>query len=339
MDQPGNHPAESRLAAAPEVLSAVIPEMTSHSSSALRRLIGVVLFGPAGLLLASVSAAEPETTASPAPSALVDKMREDVLRMSEFFDTTLPGTLSQYRVVMDFTPKFSDFRDNEYVRYPIELRYGLRPKWELIGGVTPFSPNPFNSGRDHRWGPGEVQFGVRHDAGRIPWLYDAVTIGLQARAPLGQPPVELNDHYIHLLPSISASRQLPWPHTTFLTEFSYDRQLGAQLTNPPPGVLHRNVIQVEPGVLYKPGEFGGFFDYSFRHFSEDTGSHLGHEFKIGPIWDVPLARSAKWGLPGKWQVELAYRYSTEEGVGSSQGITARVHWRTTLREMLKQSAN
>jgi len=287
----------------------------------------------------TVFADQPETATSIAPAALVTKMREDVLRMSEFFDTTLPGTLAQYRVVMDFTPKFSDVRDNEYVRYPIELRYGLRPNWELIGGVTPFSPNPFNSGYDHRWGPGEIQFGVRHDAGRIPGLYDAVTVGLQASVPLGQPPVALNDHYMHLLPSVSASRQLPWPFTTFLTEINYDRQLGGRLTNPPPGALHRNVIQVEPGVLYKPGEFGAFVDYSFRHFSEDAGSHLGHEFKIGPIWDVPLARSAIWGLPGKWQVELAYRYSTEEGVGHSQGIDARVHWRTSLREMLNQSAN
>lgn len=289
--------------------------------------------------MATAFADEPATATSIAPPALVNKMREDVLRMSDFFDTTLPGTLSQYRVVLDFTPKFSDVRDNEYVRYPIELRYGLRPNWELIGGVTPFSPNPFNSGYDHRWGPGEIQFGVRHDAGRIPGLYDAVTVGLQVSVPLGQPPVALNDHYMHLLPSVSASRQLPWPFTTFLTEINYDRQLGGRLTNPPPGALHRNVIQVEPGVLYKPGEFGAFVDYSFRHFSEDAGSHLGHEFKIGPIWDVPLARSATWGLPGKWQVELAYRYSTEEGVGRSQGIDARVHWRTSLREMLNQSAN
>lgn len=301
-------------------------------SPALRFFMGVALFGPAGLSMAS--AAEMESK----PVPIVSGMREDVLRMWDFFDTTLPGTLSQYNVVIDFSPKFSDFRDNEYVRYPLALRYGLKPHWELLGGVTPFSPNPINSGRDHRWGLGEAQLGVRHDIGRIPWIYDAVTLGFQMRAPLGQPPIELNDHYIHAVPSLSASRHLPWPDATFLTELSYDRQLGGQLTHPPPGVAHRNIIEVAPGVLYKPGEFGGFFNYSFRHFADDIGTHLGHEAKIGGIWDVPLARTAKWGLPGKWQVELGYRYTTEEGVSRSQGFTARVHWRTTLREMLSQSA-
>jgi hypothetical protein len=262
-------------------------------------------------------------------------MREDVLRMSEFFDTMLPGTLAQYNIVMEISPKFSDVRDNEFVRYPIELRYGLIKRWELIGGLNPFSPNPINAGFDHRWGLGEIRLGVRHDAGRLPGIYDAVTLGFEVRTPLGQPPIELNDHYTHILPTISASRQLHWPHTTFLTEYSYDRQV-SQLSHPPVGVIHRNTIEVAPALLYKPGEFGGFFDYAFRHFSEDLGSHLGHEAKLGGIWDVPLARTAKWGLPGKWQIELAYRYTTEEGVGRSQGVTARVHWRTTLREILNE---
>jgi hypothetical protein len=273
-----------------------------------------------------------------APAPLVAKMRDDALRMSEFFDTTLPGTLSQFNVVMDFTPKFSDFRDNEYVRYPVELRYGLRPHWELQGTLTPFAPNPINSGRDHRWGLGEIQLGVRHDTGGIPGIYDAITLGFLTRIPLGQPPIELNDHYVHLVPSISASRQLHWPHTTFLTEYSYDRQVSS-LSQPPPGVAHENIIQVAPGILYKPGEFGGFFNYTFRHFSTDAGSHLGHECQTGGIWDVPLGRTARWGLPGKWQVELAVHYTTEEGVSRSLGVEARVHWRTTLREMLKQWSN
>ena len=304
-------------------------------SSTLRLSLGVVLCMLAGR---SGFGAEPESKPESESAPHVSSMREDVLRMREFFDTTLPGTLSQYNVVMDFSPKFGDFRDYEYVRYPIELRYGLRPHWELLGGLTPFSPNPLNEGRNYRWGLGEVRLGVRHDFGRLPWVYDAITLGFQARAPLGQPPVELNDHYVHLRPSISASRNLPWPNATFLTEFSYDRQVSGRLVHPPPGVARRNIIEVAPGVLYKPGEFGGFVNYAFRHYSEDMASHLGHEAKIGGIWDVPLARSAKWGLPGKWQVELGYRYTTEEGVSRSQGITTRVHWRTTLHEIMGQSS-
>ncbi len=307
--------------------------------STLPRFLAATLFGfiPAANILSAEAAGSSPSMAT-SSQQLMTGMREDVLRMSEFFNTMLPDTLSQYNVVLDFSPKFSDFRDNEFIRYPIELRYGLTARTELFGGVMPFSPNPINSGRDHRWGPGEGKLGIRHNFGRIPYLYyDAITVGFAARTPLGSPPVEVNDHYTHLTPSISASRQLPWPHTTLYTQFSYDREVDGPAV-PPIGVIQRDTIEVAPGVLYKPGEFGGFFDYTFRHFSEDIGPHLGHEFKLGGIWDMPLARTAKWGLPGKWQVELAYRYSTEEGVGHDQGLTARVHWRTTLREMLGQSS-
>jgi hypothetical protein len=329
---------ESLLAVAPELLSAVDSEMPLQPPSALRLLAGGILCGLSLSLLSAEEVAETKENKGSKAPPIVSAMKEDVLRMQEFFDTTLPGTLSQYNVVMDFSPKFSDLRDNEYVRYPVEFRYGLKPRWELLAGITPFSPNPINSGFDHRWGLGEVRAGVRHDAGAIPWLYDATTLGFLVRLPLGRPPIELNDHYIHLHPSISASRHLPWPDATFLTEFSYDRQVADDLNAPPVGVIHQDISEVAPGILYKPGEFGGFFNYAFRYYDQSAGSHLGHEAKLGGIWDVPIARTAKWGLPGKWQIELAYRYTTEEGIGHSQGVTARVHWKTTLREILNQSS-
>src|SRR3954466_4418431 len=83
-----------------------------------------------------------------------EQVRERVYRMTEFFDTMLPGTLQAHNVTLHFTPKFSDFRDEQYVRYPLELRYGLNEHWELSSGIVPFGPNPFRTGRDHRWGPG-----------------------------------------------------------------------------------------------------------------------------------------------------------------------------------------
>src|ERR1051326_6616616 len=101
--------------------------------------------------------------AAPKPETPTEKVKEQVLRMTEFLDTMLPGVLQDRNITLHFTPKFSDFRDNEYVRYPIELRYGLTDRWELTGGMTPFGPNPFNGGRDHRWGPGEAKLGARYD--------------------------------------------------------------------------------------------------------------------------------------------------------------------------------
>ncbi|HVS53575.1 MAG TPA: hypothetical protein VHD62_14565 [Opitutaceae bacterium] len=279
--------------------------------------------------------------AAEAPVDATDQVRERILRMTEFFDTMLPGVLQDRNITLHFTPKFSDFRDNEYVRYPVELRYGLGYSWELIGGLTPFGPNPFNAGRDHRWGPGELKLGARYDYGRLLNFFDDTTVGLETRIPLGKPPVELNDGYTHVKPFVSAARTLlTWPDVTFYTNLSYDRSVElSERAPPPPEVKRRNIIEAAPGFLFRPSELGYFAEYRLQHIADDQGTHLAHEIQVGTIWDVPLSRTANWHLPGKWQVELAYRIRTEEGYGRDQGIAARVNWRTTLREVITSTAN
>lgn len=292
------------------------------------------------LLLATaalpLAAATPST--SPTANTPVDKVRERVLRMTEFFDTVLPGVLEERNMTLHFSPKFSDLRDNEFMRLPVELRYGYSDKLELRGGLVPFTPNPINRGRDHRWGPGEATLGGRYDLGKLSF-FDDTTLGLDTRVPLGKPPIELNDHYTHVKPFVSAARQLEtWPDTTFYANVSYDRSV--ELTDrapPPPEVMRRNIIEVAPGLLFRPSELGYFAEYRWRHITEPNEWHLAHEVHFGAIWDVPLSRSRSWNLPGKWQVELGYKITHEEGRDRDHGIAARVNWRTSLREVLNHT--
>jgi hypothetical protein len=272
----------------------------------------------------------------PSPSV---RVKEQVLRMTEFFDTMLPGVLEEHNMTLHFRPKFSDLRDEEYMRFPLEIRYGIKKGWELSGGVTPFTPNPFNSGRDHRWGAGEVKFGTRHDIGRVLGFFDETTVGVETRAPLGNPPIEINDHYTHIKPFVAAAHTLQmWPSTTFYANVSYDRSV--KLTTrgtPPPEVMRRHIIEVAPGILYKPSQLGYFTEYRFQHIGQPDDWHLRHEIRVGTIWDIPLARSEKWRLPGKWQLELGYHFSHEEGQKHGHGLLTRVNWRTSLREVLEHT--
>jgi hypothetical protein len=282
-----------------------------------------------------VQAAQPTAAVSP-----TERLKEKVLQMTDFFDTMLPGVLQENNVTLHFTPKFSDLRDNEYIRYPLELRYGATDNWELRGGFTPYTPNPINGGREHRWGLGELKFGTRYDIdGALPF-FDDTTLGIETRIPLGKPPTDLNDHYTHLKPFVSSARTLRiWPDVTLYANLSYDRSV--ELTNreaPPPWVVRRNIIELSPGLLFKPGEVGYFGEYRWRHITEPTEWHLAHEVQVGTIWDIPRARSAAWNLPGKWQLEFAYKFTKEEGRGNDHGVTARVNWRTTLREVLAHTA-
>src|SRR5688572_15080000 len=121
------------------------------------------------MIAASAFAAEPRTTG--------DVVREQVLRMTEFFDTMLPGVLQEHNLTLHLRPKFSDLRKHEYWRFPLELRYGLTDHLELQGGLVPFTPNPFNGGRDHRWGPGEIKLGARYDIGNALKFFDDTTLG------------------------------------------------------------------------------------------------------------------------------------------------------------------
>lgn len=262
-------------------------------------------------------------------------MREDLLRMNDFFDTMVPGTLSEYNVVLKFSPKFSDLRDNEYIRYPFELRYGLTPRWELFGGMTPYHPNPFNDGRDHRWGFGQIRLGARYNLRKFLGVFDEATAGFETRTPLGAPPLEIIGRYTHLRPFLTTARKLAFlPDTTLFTNFAYDREVNTPTREHPP-VSKMHIAEVAPSILYKPNEFGGFVEYRFRYITQAWGSHNAHDTKVGVLWDVPLDRTQRLKLPGKFQIELAYKYNREEGYDTDKGVTARVSWRTTLREVLK----
>jgi hypothetical protein len=267
-------------------------------------------------------------------------VKERVYQITEFFDTQLPGTLEAHNLALHFTPKFSDMRDQEYIRYPVELRYGLQERLELTAGLVPFGPNPFNTGRDHRWGPGEAKFAVRYALPAPLPYFTETTIGVETRVPIGKPPTELNDHYTHVKPFVSVARSFQrWPSTTFYTNLSYDRSVRlTERGRPPPDVIRRNVIDVWPGFLFRPSELGYFAEYRFSHISEDLDWRLAHEVRFGSIWDVPLERTRKWRLPGKWQAELAYKIGHEEGRDTDQGIFVRVSWRTSLREVLNHAS-
>jgi hypothetical protein len=302
-----------------------MPRLNTH----LQMRIAIIITTLA-LLVGVARAARPTTG---------DRVREQVLRMTEFFDTMLPGVLEEHNMTVHVRPKFSDLRNYEYWRFPFELRYGLTDHLELQGGLVPFTPNPFNRGREHRWGPGEIKLGARYDIGNSLRFFDDTTLGFETRIPVGRPPIELNDHYTHLKPFVSTARTLRMlPSTTLYANIAYDRSVDLTHRSPPPVIVERrNIFEFAPGLLFKPSQFGYFAEYRLRHIRNDWGWHLEHAVQFGTIWDIPLERTEKWKLPGKWQLELAYKISHEEGYETDHGVSARVNWRTTLREVLEHT--
>ena len=157
-----------------------------------------------------------------------------------------------------------------------------------------------------------------------------------ASMTLGKPPVKLIDHYIHLRPNVTAAGRFFFlPDTTLITTLRYDRAVRAPSRDDmPPDVVRRNIVELTPSLLYKPGEFGGFVEYTLRFLEEPGGRRFAHASRIGVLWDAPLDRTRRWRLPGKWQFEISYAATEVEELGDDQGLSVRVHVKTNLKQVL-----
>ncbi len=259
------------------------------------------------------------------------------LRLTDFFDTRLPGTLKKYNLELSFSPRLGDFTKREFIRFPVELRYATSEKVEIYTRLTPFTPNPFDEGEDHRWGPGSVELGVRREFELPQMFFQKLSLGLGWRLPWGDPPVDLIEHYTHLRPVVTGVRQLEsFKATWLLTSVSYDRSYwGPDREEIPPDVVRRHYIEATNGLVYKPGQWGGFGDYTWKHINEPDGYRLGHRVRTGVIWDPPREMTKRWGLPGKWLIEAGLKLEKEDGYDLDWGVHTRVRVKTSVKEVLK----
>ncbi len=259
------------------------------------------------------------------------------LKLTDFFDTRLPAAMKKYNLELSFSPRLGDVAKREFIRYPLELRYATSEKVEIYTRLTPFSPNPIDEGVDHRWGPGSVELGVRRQFELPKMFFQKISLGLGWRLPWGNPPVDLIDHYTHLRPVVTGVRQLEeFKSTWLLTSVSYDRAYwGPKREEIPAEVVRRHYIEITEGVVYKPGEWGCFSDYTWRHINEPEGYRLGHRLRLGGIWDPVKGKTRNWGLPGKWLVELGVKAEKEDGLDADLGVFARVRVKTSVKEVLK----
>ena len=327
------------------------PSIASPFSRLLRRSTASGFLSV--FLIASATSANAEQTDEPPTTPITTEInaappkadtrywrQEDVLKMRDFFNTTIPGTLKKYKLVFSISPSASDAQRGEFIRIPVTLRYGLKEGWEIYGGFTPYIPSPINSGHEHRWGTGEGKAGFRHDWGNWGKVFDHVTVGVETRSPLGIPPANMTDHYSHVTPFINTSRALPWKYTTGYVNFSYDYPFDTPRREAYPDVARNRIVAITPSILYKPGEFGGSIEYGWRYYDQrNLGRSIGYEIKAGPIWDIPLWRTRSWGLPGKWQVEYSVRYTLDQTGGSSINFNSlRVRWRSSVKEVFTKKS-
>jgi hypothetical protein len=263
-------------------------------------------------------------------------VHDELYYLSEFFGVRLPETLGKYNLALNYNLKFGDFVRRDYLRFPVTLSYGVTERTDLLLGMTPFSPNPFRSGDDSRWGPGLLRTGVRHNLERPLFGFHQTSLGLDVVMPLGRPPIELADHYGRLRPSITFSRNLErMPDTRFLLGLVHDHSFSVPYRAENPAFFRTNVTEISPGLLYKPGNLGYLAEYTLRFLDEETGDRIGHVYTVGLLWDVPEKYVPRF-LPGRWRVDVGYRLTDEDERDLHHSVHTRVHVRFDFRQFMRE---
>lgn len=251
----------------------------------------------------------------------------EVRTIHEFFGTRLPNTLGKYNLSLEYTPKFGDFVNREYLRFPLTLRYGLTDRTDLLLGVTPFAANPFRHGDDHRWGPGLVRTGARHRLDSQLLMFHRTAVGFDVQIPMGRPPLSLADYYGRARPFVSFSRDLDsLPHTEFLLGLMHDHAFAVPFRDEDHAFLKAHRTEISPGLLYKPGNLGYLGEYTLRLLDEQTGYRKANVYTVGLIWDVPQKWVPRF-LPGEWRIDTAYQLTDEDERDLKHAVRSRIHVR------------
>ena len=279
----------------------------------------------------------------------------------ELFDTNLPGIRSKGQWSITLNPKFGDFLDDDYVRFPFGFRYNPSRHFEVFSDFGGYFPNPFGDGTKaglYNWRLG----------GKYSWMEVAgtrfnIAPGFTADIPVMNPPIQLSDGYARYEAYVSFSRQLQeHPHWLVYLNLAYQFVENTPFRATPIQPQPRDRIFVRPGFIYYPG---GNFRYSFEleyrtnalDFRKVEGPAPLNQFEPPPgfsyenwvlafqeVHEVIAYPSITWfprkeireGLfiPGNWDVGMQVRLPIVEETGVDWGVSLRFRWYYDYRKLI-----
>lgn len=279
----------------------------------------------------------------------------------ELFDTDLPGKKRQGQWRIDLSPKFSDFFEDDYVRFGLGLKYQFSDYFEAFTEAGTYFGNPFEGGGDagmYNWRVGAKYSWIGIYGSR--WN---LAVGARADMPVFSPPLELTDGYARYQPFLSLSRHLE-KHPDWLVylnlayQFVDETPFRADPIQPQP----KDRLFVRPGFIFYPG---GNFRYSleweyrtnaldFREEEKDTALPVRpvpsgfrqenwilarttvHEVIVYPAitWFPGKETRAGFFLPGNWDLGLQLEVPLIEETGQDLGASLRFRWYYDYRHFL-----
>jgi len=248
------------------------------------------------------SAVTPATDANapPAVHAATNGDQGTIPRIPGLFEIDLPVTERRGAVKFIFQPHFRDFISKDYLRVPLEFRWGVNDHFELNSVTDAY----FDHGLRHSHngqGLSSLHFGAKyawHEWLKPTW---STSVGFNSSIPVSRPPRELTDGHNHFTPYIVFGRKLNWlqglsgfvhASVDLLSKSSTPGNFGR---NQP----HSNSMTLTPGFLY---------DRKAWHYTLEvdgtTTRVLGKgdkdflTIRPGVVWDLP--KKLVFNARGRW---------------------------------------
>jgi hypothetical protein len=223
-----------------------------------------------------------------------------LFRMPGFFEIEMPKTTRRGEVTFDFQPRFRDLINQDYLRIPLEFRWGVNNHFEINFTADSYVDNVFRQSHSGS-GFSAVHFGTKYAWHQ--WLRPTwdTSVGFNSSYPVSRPPIQLTDGHNHFTPYIVLGRKIDDINglsgliTVSVDLLSKSSTPGNFGRNEP----HGKSFTVRPGLLYDRGPW----HYTLEVGATTTrfiggGDHDFLQIRPGVFWDLP--KRLVFHARGRW---------------------------------------
>lgn len=276
----------------------------------------------------------------------------------EVFDTPLPGISQDKTLRFRFNPRFSDLFRNDFIRWPVGVRYNFNTHLEGQFDLGIYTGNPFQSGDGI--GFYDIEPGFKYTIRRFLESEWSMAYGLRTRIPFADPPVGVIDGYARYSPFVSFSRELTYqPGVLGYVNIRYELVGDTPFTANPETPEPRDRIFLAPGLIFYPGKnlrYGVEFEYRTNALSLSTTSKRPSDYEGPPtredilayetIHEFSVSTSVTWFpsketrkgifIPGNWDAGLRLEIPVIDRTGEDIELSLRFRWYYNYRKFLSR---
>lgn len=237
-------------------------------------------------------------------------------------EAKLPDTQPGGTWRLSVSPRFGDFFNREYVRWPIGAMYGITDRTEVGVLVQPYSPNPFNSGGE--WGMANYLMSAKHQWSSPKAVAFASATGIDIKIPVEGAPVDSNEgmNRYSFYTTFGKSPKALEDYYVYMS-LGYDMLTDSDADGfIPDWKPQDDFTEVVVGVLYHRNDIVWGLSAGWQHVVD---GHSDDYFNIIPSATFDVPPRFVLDLPGRVQVGTSIEFRYHDG-RIDPHARAKVRW-------------